>query len=868
MRGEWLHRETGRARFTVPRFVHPDDLNDILPYLPTAEIAEGMIDRLQPLDVSAPRGAGAKLLEKMSLFHQATDSIFRNNADRLNRAYEIVAPAEPGAGRITLTLGQIAMAVLKKRKTDLTPEMMWAVHRAVVQSQNVMCDSFRTRQNILYEIHPYQNLNEITQVRNWVRDFQESIVEHATKSYDVDSPTTIAPSMSNPITTFVKKARAALEQSRRSRALAPNGALGPSSVRVTTTETPITTYRSIDGQQLSQKERIIVHYLDAWVMSVYLNPLTNLGALGPMILRAVGMYEGLELDKALGYTFLQELGMISPWENRSVHSLVNLQLPGHGSGSKRITQLQNEAFKEHDGSMPLQDSMQGLRKDWADLPIFCVDSAETLERDDGVSVEAVEGSDTEHWVHIHVANPSAFIDPSSATARYAAQLSESVYFPERRYPLLHPALTEGQLSLAKGRPCLTFSARISAEGDVLEKRIVPGVVHNVHYMTPHAVGRELGINKHDGMQSISLLHVGGDSPTESGQQVNKIDQPLPESHLEMLRKLYKISETVQQSRIRNGAPDFYSSANIASTYPRVFLGTDAAPFQLRDDTISIYEGDPVIKIERLIGGYGPVAKMVSELMILAGGIAASWCMERNIPIPYRGIVRNPEPAYSPELFKKEIIEPRIAKYGHANQNDLTRYMRLVGQAAASSSPLEHVALGLPAYCKATSPLRRYVDMYTHWQIEAALRHEAATGTSLIGSTDESYLPFSSAAVEEAANTAHQRERKISNAKTGSSRHWIAQALFRAFYFNEAPLPETFQVTALLRYDRTQRGELNGWDTRVKMMETEATAREGGIKAGDCWEAKISNIKTYYKSIEVEPIRLLERDVQSVHAERG
>jgi len=862
MRGEWLHRKSGRARFSVPRFVQPDDLKDILPYLPTGEISKEMIDRLQPLNVSAPRDAGSKLLEKMALFHQAADSIFRKHADRLNRTYEFIAPSKPSAGRTSRNLGQIAMTVLQKRDgAELTPAMMWAVHRAVMQSQNITCDVINHRQNVLYEIHPQRNLAEISQVRDWVRDYQEGIIEHAVEAFDGSPAEMDRVRSENPIAAFVKKARSAVEQSRRTRVLSPNGCLGPSSVKVAPVQPELKTYRASSLQSFSESERIIIHYIDAWVTSRYLNPATNLSALGPMILRAVSMYEGFKLDQTIGFTFLQELGIIAPWEDRAIYSMINLRLPGHDQDSE-TTRLQTLAYNEMGRIKSLvlpKDSMDGMRKDWADLPVFCIDSADTLERDDGVSLEPVDGTDSEYWLHVHVANPSAFIRPDSATGKYAAQLNESVYFPERKYPMLHPSLTAKHLSLGDARPCLTFSARMTTGGDILESKITPGIVRNVHYLTPHIVGQELGINDLEETESVSLVNVGGDLPAVPKQESKEARKPLTQSHVTMLRRLLEVGEAARLRRTRNGAPDFYSPARIINTSPRVFLGARVAPFQLNDDATTRYDGDPIISIERTTAGYGLVAKMVSDLMILAGEVSASWCSERNIPIPYRGIMRNPEPPTSPELFREEIIDPRVEKHGHANQWDLVRYMRLLGQAAISASPLEHFALGLPAYCKATSPLRRYIDMYTHWQIEAALRHEASTGKSLIGSKDDSYLPFSRAAVEEYANTALQRERKISSAKSGSTKHWITQALFRAFYFKEAPLPETFEVRIHLRYDTHQQGWLPEWSIGVEMADNEAAERERGFMVGDVWEAKIVSINPYYKAISMEPIRLLERE---------
>lgn len=871
IRGEWVHREPGGARWAVSRFVNPDDLNDILPYLPAEGVAEEKMDRLHPVDLHAPRGAGAKVLEQMLLFHQSADAVFRKHADRINRLYEIIAPSGTFADRTYMSLKDIAMKVLMKQDpSELTQPMMWAIHRAITQCQNIVWDQMNYRQNPIYEIYPQQGLKYISQVREWVREYQEGIIQDTTNEsmFDIDSAVMAATRSLNPVATFVKKARLAIKRSRRTRPLSESGFVGPSSVRINIDEMILgMPYKEFQMEDFDENERIIIHYLDVWATSSYVNAYTNLASLGPMILRAVGMYEGFELDESRGYTLLQELGVIKPWENRTVYYHRNLRLPRRYGGSGEASRLLAKSLMETKLFEP-KDSMEGLRKDWGDMPVFCIDSAETLERDDGVSLELVDIEPSAFWVHVHVANPSAFIAPDSDTAKHAASLGESIYFPERKYPMLSPKLTNYHFSLANDRPCITFSAKISADGDLLEKKVTPGIVRNVHYLTPRMVGHGLGLTEADEeLETVSILTVGGRMPTQPIGELNQTAKALTDpGHIKALHKLLDLGEAARHKRAKAGAPDFYSSARIANTYPVVYLsGFKPKNFKFNDKNVRRYEGDPIIALQRTTEFYGLVAKMVSDLMIIAGDVGASWCSERNIPIPYRGILRNPEPASPPEAFKRDVVDPKIAKYGRAEQSDLLRYMRLVGQAQTSDRPLEHHTLGLPAYCKATSPLRRYIDMYAHWQIEAAIRHEASTGTSLVGSTDDSYLPFSRAQVEEHAGGAIHRERTIKLAKTASARHWICQALFRAFHFKEAALPETFEVTTIEGSARRgyYPGWLKTWNVKVQLRFSPAVLKEAGWRVGDVWETRLRAVDTYHKNIDMEPVRLVERERERV-----
>lgn len=125
-------------------------------------------------------------------------------------------------------------------------------------------------------------------------------------------------------------------------------------------------------------------------------------------------------------------------------------------------------------------------------------------------------------------------------------------------------------------------------------------------------------------------------------------------------------------------------------------------------------------------------------------------------------------------------------------NDWYRFAPPKGYAA--SSVLPHISLGVDAYIKATSPLRRYSDMVAHYQIEAALRYERASGKQFNGTEPDaaSCLPFSTEKVDRLLEDMKARLPLISAVQTQSRTFWICQFLFRAFYFGEChDLPETF-----------------------------------------------------------------------------
>lgn len=211
-------------------------------------------------------------------------------------------------------------------------------------------------------------------------------------------------------------------------------------------------------------------------------------------------------------------------------------------------------------------------------------------------------------------------------------------------------------------------------------------------------------------------------------------------------------------------------------------------------------GDPTISWEareaKLDGEarQDDVAMFVTELMIMAGEIAARWCGERNIPIPYRGTIRDPALITTPEAYKAQVLDPVMDEMGYVPRIYRKAYNLLIGSTKLRSSPFPHSLLDIQAYTKATSPLRRYPDMVVHWQIQAALRHEARLGHGvLVGSTDDSYLPFSRADMDALLPTIATHEAGYKGAATWSTTHWVLQLLHRAFEYKQAPLPSVFDV---------------------------------------------------------------------------
>lgn len=846
-------KDNKKIQFTLPRFFSPSELDPIIPYLPKEQFSVNNTRNPGGVDVTAPRKIGGKIIEKLLRFHQETDEIVRTHADGLNNVFDIMAHPTKFSNA---SLHDIALKIFQiQHRSDLTPAMLWTVHRVLSKTEGFSMKSDEDKESPSFFMISKQDAEDSSKVRQWMREYQEENIANVTKAPGMKGSSADEAQGSNPFPAFISKTRNLIESNRKIRDIATCGAIGSDSSQPKTER-----LNMYNGANFSVEERQIIRFLFKWCTTNFIVGWSSMASLGPMILRAIGMYDNFKLDEAMGYVLLQELGCISPWDNRVVFR-PGLPLPGHGIHSA-FDRLRSQVHST-ESSWLMKDSMRGFRKDWKDLAVFCIDPANTEVIDDGLSLEEIEGDPSAFWVHIHTANPSAFLNPVSKISQFAQEMVSTVYFAEKNYPLLPTTITKTEFSLKRDRPCITFSAKMTTEGNVIQREITHGVLRNIKYVTPEILYRELGFEKIHSIQQTKLT-VGGDMSVPCPKNS---PQALEPSDIKKLRKLCEISVERRLGRERRGVRG--PILRVPKVDVNVFFPENVhkhAYFRLSRPIR--FSGDPVLSLTNThpitYQWTSPllIDQMISDFMILGGEIAASWCRERNIPIVFRGTFCNNETKASAELYKREILDPVYAKFGNVSVGINARYGALVGRSTSSASPLEHLQLGVSEYCKATSPLRRFPDLLAHWQIEAAIRHESETGVSLIGNTNDNYLPFSRASVEAMVPQFREREYEIISGQNAAKYHWQTLWMFRAFHLKEAPLPETFEVMVVASPRVMGRplgtGCLADLGLTCDILENEATAREGKLDSEDVWEARISEVDMHRRRIRMDPIRLISR----------
>lgn len=437
-----------------------------------------------------------------------------------------------------------------------------------------------------------------------------------------------------------------------------------------------------------------------------------------------------ETPEEAAFRVLRALGVFAEDENLFIRKF-GLQV-GFPEGADAIaTRAVAEA--------PASEIERGVRRDLSDLEPFSVDDELTSEIDDALSVEPFgEG----RWrVGIHIADPGFFFGPGSDLDRIAESRAVTFYLPERKVFMLPASIAEDAAALLPGvvRPALSFFATLSEDGEMLGWEIVPSVIRSRARVTYEeaddvvvAAGRStntVGPGREGGPRppDRSDTPAGADGEAASGVFATSPQRDPPAVAAPQLLVLHRLAFGLEAARIRAGAHIIRA--------PEIDLTV------LPDGTISL----------KRLEAEGPGRLLVSEMMVLAGRIAALFCLERSIPCIYR---RQPPP--------EESFPPVMG--GPYDPVAVRKARRGLRRGETGLVPGRHHALGLDAYAQATSPIRRYQDLAIHRQIKAFLLGGKPC--------------YDAEALQRIAATTDEAERVARLAERGSDEYWTLRYLER------------------------------------------------------------------------------------------
>lgn len=280
------------------------------------------------------------------------------------------------------------------------------------------------------------------------------------------------------------------------------------------------------------------------------------------------------------------------------------------------------------------------RKDLRSLNTLTIDGAFTRDFDDAIHIVKKENGQVE--VGIHITDVSYYVPVKSPLFAEARERATSIYFPEGHIPMLPKLLSLDLCSLIQGkiRPTISFLVTLTAEGALVHSTIVPAIIE---------VNRQLSYREVDGL----------------------IDRDPDLAALNVVR------QQLRQQRVDQGA---------------LLLSLPDVNIDIRDrDHIQVYLS-PVDT---------PARNLISELMILANGLAAAYMASREAP----GLFRSQPPP------RKRIIS------GVQNSlTDIAHQRRFLARGELTAHPKPHSGLGLNSYTTITSPIRRFLDLAMQHQL--------------------------------------------------------------------------------------------------------------------------------------------------------
>lgn len=512
------------------------------------------------------------------------------------------------------------------------------------------------------------------------------------------------------------------------------------------------------------------------------------------VLEEVGRYN----DDVIAYDtlqrFLAETGIKVPWQNPT--NELGLLLGVYPTKTAGILKNYDDAVRADKDKawkeFGFKDRMADIRKDWGDLPIYAIDSVDTIDIDDGISIEEV--SDTEAWIHVHIANPTAFIPQQHELAELAQLNFSKIYFPEKHIDMLPAEMNRAYFGVEPGNACITFSGKFDRRtGELLEEKVQSGRARVVKRIPYTVVNEKLGLTHPDMSQTITV----GPVPPSNTPVPPEITLEPSQEDLDNLRKLYDLTNTIKQYRF-----DKMNASNVEVHNRKYQVKIDdgaehkTIDFTRPDPSVPVlYTGFPLITLKRDPSlAYHTAETLVAECMISAGRIAGSFLASRKLPAPFRASNFLPDPIVAENLWKNIFVPMRqpnglIPESAMAHPNWVD-----VATTKLSTHPYTHRMLGIRGYVQATSPLRRAADFVTHYQIENALLAEAA------GKDPRANPAWSEETMQDIVATLIDSAVRHRAANEVARRFWVFKALTHAVMFDmdivQKPLRGVFKGLSL------------------------------------------------------------------------
>lgn len=530
---------------------------------------------------------------------------------------------------------------------------------------------------------------------------------------------------------------------------------------------------------LTASDKVFINFVADWIRSPKVIVDSPYEVFVPNMLKALKSYDTLFFDRSLAIRFLKEVGMLKPWDN--VGLVEDAAVAGEFIWSKEAKQSEkrmNEfttAFLSGKGQdFNNVDPYSSVRHDFGDLRVYTIDDPSAKEIDDGVSIEHIPGEQGA-WLHVHIADPTTYISPQHELSELMQRKVQTLYLPERHFPMLPEELSSQKFSLGStahtnkdgSQYALTFSTKIDKNGNLTEYKIRPSLVKNVvkvYYDDLDQLLQTKATIQHDPLVDLSksFSYPHSTAFASLDQHTNTRESTVTDDCKQDLLNIFEISNVHADQRRRNGSVAFSKASPVIELIP--------SPLdlpQIHFTESSYATALPAIRVKLDKSGYSPARLMVAETMIMGGRIASKFAHEYDVHIPFRTQAWNPSASTSDIKLREEMLASRDPATGMVKMQDMVRYMSILPPSTVTTKPgLPHVIMGIQdGYTRATSPLRRFLDVVVHWQIKS----------HLLG---KKKAPFSLDHLNTLTKRIETREKQLSLLQQRSTQFWVISLLDR------------------------------------------------------------------------------------------
>lgn len=320
------------------------------------------------------------------------------------------------------------------------------------------------------------------------------------------------------------------------------------------------------------------------------------------------------------------------------------------------------------------------RLDLRDKLIFTIDSAESKDLDDAVSLERISEG---YRLGVHIADVSHYVKGNSQLDKEALERGTSIYYADKVIPMLPKELSNGICSLNPNENRLTFSAIIDLSKD--------GILLNYKFVKSVICSKVKGIYS----EINSILNDSADKAVEEKYAELK----------DTIILMDELADILILNRKKRGAPEIETSESKLIIENGMCRG--------------------IVPRTR-----GKSEMIIEEFMLTANEAAARTARENDIPFVYR-VHESPSPdkinnlkdglrrlnvevpvfTEAKPMHLAEILQNAKGKPFYPIINMMT--LRSMAKAKYEPEPKGHFGLALDDYAHFTSPIRRYPDLAIH-----------------------------------------------------------------------------------------------------------------------------------------------------------